>query len=121
MSLARKVSSEVATKTSIDKNLDGNLKDLIFFRNSNDDLIAITAKLKSDPRIAFLKILGFDDESKHWSVKSKTGSAEVDDPELMTHLKKFLLDLGPNPRIILDLRHNGGGIHQMYENWFPYS
>ncbi len=91
------------------QNLDGNLKDLIFFRNSNDDLIAITAKLKSDPRIAFLKILGFDDESKHWSVKSKTGSAEVDDPELMTHLKKFLLDLGPNPRIILDLRHNGGG------------
>ncbi|MBU6153650.1 MAG: hypothetical protein KGP28_05045 [Bdellovibrionales bacterium] len=91
------------------QNLDGNLKDAIYYRNSNDDLIAITARLKSDPGIAYLKIFGFDDDSKEWSVKSKTGSEKVDDPELENHLKKFLLDQGSNPRIILDLRHNGGG------------
>ncbi len=88
--------------------------------NAANQTIAITGKLKSDESVAYIKIYGFLGED-HWTIDSKgnldCGYGKSLDPEkesvdLKEHLKSFLANFSADksvPKIILDLRHNGGG------------
>jgi hypothetical protein len=97
------------------KELAGNLKDVVRYCNSDDETIAITGKLKSDPAIAFMKIYGFNENE--WKVASKGADAcgsgskvESGNEDLQQHLKNFLSQTAePSRKLVLDLRHNGGG------------
>ncbi len=96
--------------------LAGNLKEWIRYCNNEDETIAITGRLKDDPSVGYLKITGFLDSS--WSVSS-TGNVDCGygksvsegDSDLKEHLARFLRGFADSsmPKIILDLRHNGGG------------